>query len=123
MKKLSWDPVSSGGVYCAPACGRDCTKEEHDRACGAAIRMTQNLGLGWTMRVWENLGWHHEAISSCGRIKVSPTANGYVAFLGSPDSDGGRWAECGDSPREAIDAVIAVARAELAEVGAVLGGL
>lgn len=33
-----------GGIYCSPACGRGCTKDEHERATEAAKALAKRLG-------------------------------------------------------------------------------
>ena len=119
----SWTPVASGSRYCAPACGHVCTKTEHDHAVECAELLARALGAGWTTRVWENLGWHYEVRSPCDRLSVHPNSNSFTAFLGEPSGIGGRWAESGDTPHEAMGAVIKEARAEYELVGSMIKGL
>jgi hypothetical protein len=74
-RRLSWKPrAGADGIYCAPACGRGCKRIEYDAAVAAVDALVKLLGPGWKSRVWENLGWHYEAISKCGRWKLSPSA-------------------------------------------------
>jgi hypothetical protein len=137
----NWTPERSdtdkngkkGNFYCSPACGGKnlgvCTHERHQQAITESDLLASLMGEGWTTQVWENLGWHWEVISPCGRLKVHPSRGpgrkivGYTAFLGEPDSPGGKWAEYGKTPQAAIDAVVKVAKAELSKFGAMIGGL
>jgi len=113
-------PQHRGKKYCAPFCGRGCTWDEFQTAKRDAKKLATSLGKGWKPNVWENLGWHYSAISPCGRIKVH---KGFIAFLGDPDSSGGRWAEHGKTAKSAIRNTIAVAKAELKKIGGYLTGL
>ena len=42
-----------------------------EAACAAGLKLAAKLGDGWSARVWENLGWHYEAWSPNGRIRVN----------------------------------------------------
>lgn len=113
---LSWKPKLSGATFCAPACGRGCTKAEYDRAAMNARALAQRLGAGWSTRVWENLGWHYSVQSPCRRIRVHPNVywktgkpESYCAFLGEKDGSGGKWAEHGKTPETAIRNVVRAA--------------
>jgi hypothetical protein len=65
-RQRSWEPkLGPGGLYCSPACGRGCTKAQHDKVWGDAERLAKRMGPGWHPGVWENLGWH-------GRIEYGP---------------------------------------------------
>jgi len=128
--KLSWKAVRRGAIYCAPACGCGCTHAAFLKANADAARLCAELdrttAKGWTPRVWENCGWHHSAISACGRIKVHPFGDGSrgaTAFLGAADSPGGKWAEQGKTPAAAVRKVIDQAKKELAGYGALLTGI
>lgn len=140
-KKLSWKAKRKGTIYCAPACGGGCTWAAYRRARHRAKRLAKHMGKGWTIRVHENLGWHYNVVSPCGRIKLhedwrrgKPNASAvdqlavlvpsrYTAFLGDPDSPGGRWVEDGDTPEEAIRNVVEEAQDDLARIGAAIAGL
>lgn len=125
-----WIAVRRGDIYCAPACGGGCTHAAFVKANADAknlcAELEQTTGIkGWTTHVWENLGWHHKAVSSCGRVKVHPFGDGSkgaTAFLGAADSPGGKWAEQASTPAAAVRKVMAVAQRELAGIGAVLHG-
>ncbi len=123
MKKLSWEPINEGETYCAPACGLGCTVKEYDITTANAEMLAQTLGPGWVPQVWENLGWHCSAESPCDRLSVQPLSTGFIAFLGEPGAMGGRWAEQGYTPQEAVTAVVTVAVAEYEGIGALIEGL
>ncbi len=123
VTELSWDAKDKGGRYCAPACGRGCTTKERDIAVASAALLARTLGPGWEPEVWENLGWHYEVRSPCGRLSVHPSGTGFIAFLGESGGIGGRWAERGDTPQEAIDATVAAAVADYKRIGAIIEGL
>jgi hypothetical protein len=126
--KLDWKPVRRGEVYCAPACGRKCTWAEYQQAKERLDTLKLILGRGWRGEVWENLGWHYKAISSCGRIKVHASHYNnkvtYSAFLGADDSAGGTWvSEPFRDPKKAVAQVIAMGKKTLSEMEALLAGL
>ncbi len=126
MRTLSWEPEQNGDRYCSLACGRGCTTVEHDRAEEIAGTLSIRLGIGWRGEVWENLGWHTKAVSTCGRIKVHPPHVGgllFTAYLGEAESAGGRWSASGVTPELAIKRVIAAARAEIRRTAALVKGL
>ncbi|KKL16309.1 hypothetical protein LCGC14_2496860 [marine sediment metagenome] len=123
MRNLSWEPIEEGDAFCAPACGHGCTTKEYDIAGAKAEVLAQTLGPDWTPRVWENLGWHYAVRSPCGHLSVHPSGIGFIAFLGEPGDIGGRWAEHGNTPQEAIDATVGVAVAEYKKIGAIIKGL
>lgn len=133
-KPLTWEPErysvsrssvrgqgKSGDFYCSPACGSDCTWERHERAVAESDLLALAMGEGWITRVWENMGWHWSVESPNRYLKVHPSIRnhvdsvklmGFTAFLGSPGV-GGKWAEGGKTPHEAIANVRAKAQAEL----------
>ena len=97
---------------------------EQDKTTALAKLLAQTLGPGWTTRVWENLGWHYAVRSPCGRLSVHPSFGiGFTAFLNEPGKIGGKWAEHGDTPLEAIDATIKEAKQEYDKIGAILKDL
>jgi hypothetical protein len=109
-------------TYCSPACGGGCSRESYEKAHVSAKKLASRLGKGWTPSVWENLGWHYCVISPCKRIKVHCNGN-YTAYLGEPNSTGGRWAESGKTPESAIKKTVAAAKADLKKIGACIAGL
>lgn len=111
------------GTFCSRACGCGCTFEAYRAAHTNGEALAKLLGDGWTYRVWENGGWHYEAISPCLRVRVHAHRDGHSAYLGEADSAGGRWVGHHEGPLEAVRAVIATGRAELAKMGAIFESL
>ncbi len=122
MRKLSWKPRRNGDIYCAPACGRNCTLAEYKQARERVATLKLILGRGWTARIWENLGWHYCAISPCGRITVhSSHHKDTVSFYASLQD---RWtSKQHRNPRTSVREVIAIVKADLATIGAAIEGL
>lgn len=86
------------------------TKKEAD-AFGRRLRKQYGL-KGWSISVWENLGWHVKLVSPNGWWKVYPNLyNGIVigfhAFLSEPGETGAEpgWVKGGKTPLDAMDAV------------------
>lgn len=73
-----WTPVTQGDLYCSPACGRGCTRAAFDEATEKAKQLAEQLGPNWKPNVWENLGWHYQAVlaigssSSLDGLRVTP---------------------------------------------------
>lgn len=80
---LSWKPRVYGlqalgdgcdqPRFCSPACGHDCTLEDHDKAQGYARLLAAKLGgaaAGWGADVYENLGWHWGAKHPASGVTV-----------------------------------------------------
>lgn len=62
-------PVRQGDRYCSPSCGGGCTWKEYQQAVRDADQLVKQLrGEGWKPVVWENLGWHFQAVS--GPVQV-----------------------------------------------------
>ena len=106
--KLSWEPVRHATVYCAPACGSGCTLEEHDEAVRKAAALAKKLGPAWEPNVWENMGWHYNAV--CGSASVSPMSSG--KYWSSVYFGGKQFMGNGHSPLKAL--AIAVAEIDAA---------
>jgi hypothetical protein len=126
LKPLSWKPARHGDTFCAPACGHGCTYQEYERAQISAKTLCENLGPGWKPKVWENMGWHFQAISSCGRLEVHTNgllSRSFCAFIGESGSSEGRWVGHGSTPKAAVTAVKSKARAELDYIAGLLDGL
>ena len=69
IEDKSWIPVLKGTTYCSPACGGGCRKKDYDRAVRDANRLVEQLeGPTWKAEIWENLGWHFQAVS--GPVQV-----------------------------------------------------
>lgn len=127
-KELSWKPKAVGRRYCAPACGRGCTKSEYNKTVALYKRLAKRLGDGWRSEIWENLGWHGNIISPCGRIKISQRRGiigkaSYDSYFGDPGDIGARWTASGSTLEKAIEAVTLVAKQDLAKIGAILRNL
>jgi hypothetical protein len=117
-----WTPREQGDIYCAPACGRGCTKAEHQRAVDGANKLCALLGTGWIPRVWENLGWYYTAKleKAVGiYIEVYPRTGGDTQFWVDSRLPRQFYIDCND-PKEGIKAVLKEAqRAANEAVGAV----
>lgn len=99
-KTLSWIPRRNGNTHCSPACGHGCTIQDYREANKAALDLAKRLGTGWVPDVWENIGWHHAALSPGRNIRVLPTkTSGYIAFLSGE-------AETGETPEKAVLTII-----------------
>jgi hypothetical protein len=120
---LGWGPVRRGPIYCAPACGFDCTwaafQQAEKDAAKLCAYLKKKLGIRWLPRIWENMGWHYEVHDlASGKMKVYPSiidkkVRSYVAFLGYSRETGGTWAEHGDTPELALAAVFTPFRAQI----------
>lgn len=114
-RELSWTPRRRGRIYCAPACGRGCTKAEHDAALAKARKLAERLGEGWEPILRENLGWFYRARK--GNVDVHENVNlnhSYTAYITEGDGgSGGVWVGSGSTPRAAIEAALATARIEV----------
>lgn len=113
---LSWVPISSGGIYCSPACGRGCTWAQFQTAKRQGARLAKLSGKGFESRVWENLGWWYEAqkrISPHCRIIVRKHdfVRGYSAELHLSRGLHQQWfaKEC-STPSKAVQTVLAEAK-------------
>jgi hypothetical protein len=116
----SWRPKANGTRYCAPACGRGCTRAEYDAAVANAAALVKRLrGTGWKPLVFENMGWHWRAVS--GPVQVYPTDGGtkFWCMIGDrvKGSPGGlamwtpsRCAQFKDPNRAVRDALLHVER-------------
>ncbi|MEB7891012.1 hypothetical protein NGK36_17215 [Hafnia alvei] len=77
-----WVPVLRGKIYCSPACGFGCTKEQYDRAMVAAESLARRLGEGWMAKVWENGSWNYSAVNHVACIKPPFSAGGqYLCII------------------------------------------
>jgi hypothetical protein len=108
-----------GGIYCAPRCGCKCTREDYERACRDGAEIAAALGDGWTVRVWENGGWHCEVVKGIARVDrdyeipySSPRKiSGYSAWLNSEVC--GQIIVHGADPVEALGLAMQEARTKL----------
>lgn len=99
-----WTPVRRGAIYCSPGCGYDCTHDDYLLADIKAERLARRCGPGFVPHVWENLGWHHAAVSKNNHVKVHPYKGqpGYTIFFGNPQSSGGDFTSQGSNLKEAL---------------------
>lgn len=65
-----WTPVLCGEIFCSPACGFNCTKHDFDLAASKAAALVSQLANGWQPRVWENCGWHFEAVKRGATVSI-----------------------------------------------------
>lgn len=119
----NWKPQLRGETYCSSACGGRCTKAAYDIATKNAANLAKRLGPNWKPVVFENLGWHYNVVSPCGRLKINNTGNHYSAYLGEKDSPGGFWVESAATPELAISMVVETAKNEIANLHAIVEGL
>jgi len=102
------------------------TEVEARKRGEAALAEMGDAGAGWTLVLWNNLGWWVKLVSPCKRIKVIPAVGCpglYVAYLSEPSEDGGRWTGTGTTPQEAATNAVAAGRRALAEIQGILAGL
>jgi len=88
-----WTPrTQRGGIYCSPACGLGCKKEDYDHAVSASDKLCKRLGVGWEPIVWENLGWFYMAKNGIFEIhhhrdgKYSAWFYGVKQFIAEADT-------------------------------------
>lgn len=114
-----------GHLRCASWCGRGCTQAEYEKACADADALVKTLNetteMKWKTRVWENLGWHFEAVSTCGRWRVFDGAPGHwMAGVGAPESLRMTWTSEGRKPHTAVRNCRKAAVAHVREQAALL---
>jgi hypothetical protein len=87
------------------------------------------MGKGWTTKVWENLGWHHQAISPCGRLRLSATRDtgttvaGCTAIIVSDvNSTDIRWMDHAGDAKSACAAVLARVARDRNEIDGIIMG-
>jgi hypothetical protein len=69
-----WSPIRDGAIYCSPRCGYKCQHVAFERAHREAENLRASLGPQWTVRVWENCGWHYSL--TCGVIDLHVNVEG-----------------------------------------------
>lgn len=129
MKKLSWTPKRRGRLYCAPACGRGCTRAEFLRANREAKeslarikREEPGVAVGLKIRVWENMGWFWQLRGSDFVLHPDLGLDGPKGtfwILASPGGNGGRpqWnTNLHGTPVKLLRSVLKLAKAEVAEL-------
>ena len=103
----AWTPKLDGVIYCSPACGGKCKKSDFDTATTAAHTLVRQLGHGWEPHVWENLGWHYEAVKRGATVIVDDDFN-YQASIRFELQDNVKSSvtETRETPRGAVNAVV-----------------
>lgn len=123
MKKLSWKARHVGDRYCSPACGANCSRAAYESAAQKAAALVARLGSRFKPRVWENLGWHYGAVSTCDRLYIRERdTRSYSCFL-NDKTPSGRWVGEGTTPQAAIADARRKALEEQTWIAAVLDGL
>ena len=83
-----WTPKRRGPIYCAPACGANCTyaafRLAQTRALALSRALADEFGGTWTVKVWENMGWYFRV--SRGTLQVYAHYDGgtryYITLMG-----------------------------------------
>jgi hypothetical protein len=122
MTKLSWKAVRRGDIYCAPACGGNCTWSAYQSAKRSAARIVKKLGTGWKPYVQENTGWHYSVKSADGYTSVY-RYNDYKRKSGYWASIGGMWMGEGKTPLAAVKHAASKARAQMEHIAKMLLGI
>lgn len=92
-------PVRKGKFYCSPWCGFDCLWEHFQNATKKAQELCEKLGPAWEPRVWENTGWHWQA------VLVERDNAGDAVFVSGPSQHydrGNYWCEVNTSNKQFI---------------------
>lgn len=109
MSTLSWIPKRRGKIYCSPACGGGCTYAEYLSAKTKAAKLVKRLGRGWKPRVWENLGWHYQAVKGDVLSVSELRRDCYHAYFVCGVFDG-------RTPQLAVSRALAHARTKIADL-------
>lgn len=76
IKPLSWKAKRNGDIYCAPACGANCTHaaflKAHADADALIAKCKEAIGGRWKKNVHENLGWHYSVVLVGGNVTIHP---------------------------------------------------
>lgn len=70
-----------------------------------AIAVAKRLGPGWSIRVWENLGWHWEV--NAGAVSISRTGYAFIAIYDS------RLSAHAGTPQQVLYTVLEAAKNEM----------
>lgn len=127
MKPSSWTAVRKGKIYCAPACGGNCTWAAFQKATRKAADLCKILGPEWLPRIYENMGWHFEALHKSGIMSVSHAhLEGRIwicCMSASRMSPGARWTSTALDPRHAVEFCKRNAQHELNQIKAAIAAL
>lgn len=113
-----WTPIRDGDVFCSPACGHKCKLADFERATERAAALVLQLGEGWQPRVWENLGWHFSAEKGAATVEYSESGGHFTASIdaGLFQQRHEQFRANGDSPRGAMEAVLAQVENKIASL-------
>ena len=89
--------------------GKDFDTKAEAEAAARQAKQSLDMPRRWTIRVWENLGWHYAL--KCGIVQIYTAFDGWHAMIsGSVDEETGGCAFShlpnGPSPRKALIAAI-----------------
>ena len=102
-----WTPKLTGEIYCSPACGSKCKKQDFDKATERAHALASQLGYGWEPRVWENCGWYFEAAKRGATVSVVDDSQYEASIRFYMDERIELCvSETRNSPAEAVEAVV-----------------
>lgn len=121
---IGWRPMLKGKIYCSPSCGARCTLAAYNRAHKEAeICKSKLLGSGWTIEVWENMGWFWKVSRGVLEIRSFEPS----LYTVSVHFCGETYIYRSRDPKRAIRRVLPPARRRLAEIQAtyatMLGGI
>ena len=123
MKPLDWKARRRGLIYCAPACGYDCTWAEYQECKRLAAALCKRLGQGWKPIIHENMGWFWRVQN--GIITIHPYGHGrMITYSAWIETHGRQW--IGKNcfiPERAVDHVVALVKRDLSEIQRVLEDL
>lgn len=112
LGKIELQNVKGKLIYCGDRCGRGCTLDEYESAVTAANKLVAALPEGFKPRIWENLGWHHEAVktvSSDSRISIRDQTHSEGNYSADSRVAGRQFMSFGRTPVEALNQLIGVA--------------
>jgi hypothetical protein len=76
------------GLFCGSGCGFKCRRAAYDRACREAVKLARRLGDGWRGEVWENCGWHYQALKGSPAVAEVSVARAGNTIAGTWTVDG-----------------------------------
>jgi hypothetical protein len=85
---LSWKAELKGPIFCAPACGNNCTLAAYKKAKSDAKKCLRQLKYkGFKINVWENVGWHWELYK--GGLHLYNSGDNFFTLLSECGKSGG----------------------------------
>lgn len=97
-----------------------------------AKSLASRLGPGWKPNIWHNesatfiksggvpLHWYTQAVSACGRVRVSASGKRFVAYIGAPGDSAIEWSGWANTPGEAVMAAYQTAAKDLKSKNALI---